>query len=73
MKNLFRRKIPRLHPVVGVDSDCNIIYGRYHVRQTGNNDGYIHDIWCNGGLIASCFAVRKITEEQLLAWTEASR
>lgn len=73
MREIFRRQIPRLHPVVGIDNNCDIIYGRYDVRQTGNDDGCIHGIWCNRVWVVPCFTVRKITEEQLLAWTEASK
>ena len=70
---LFRTRIPRLHPVVGIDGECNIIYGRYDVYQESADDDCVHDVWVGAGLIVNCFAVRKITEEQLMKWMEVRK
>lgn len=70
---LFRTRIPRLHPVVGIDSECNIVYGRYDVYNDYADDDCVHDVLVGEGLIVNCFAVKKITEEQLIKWVEATK
>ena len=66
---LFRTRIPRLCPVVGLDENVIIVYGRYEVYNENNEDNP-HEIIIEEDYvtinIVNCFAVKKLTEEHYI-------
>lgn len=66
IKQLFRKRIKMLQPVVAFNERAEIIYGRYDVYNELNPDGNNHVVCDHRGFFHDCYAVRKITEEQYI-------
>ncbi len=66
IKQLFRKRIKKLQPVVAFNEQGEIIYGRYDVYNELEPDGNNHVVCDNWGYFHDCYAVRIITEEQYI-------
>ena len=64
-KHLFRTRLSRLCPVVALDENAMVVYGRYDVYNIFNEDNP-HSIVSENTDFIDCFAVRKLTEEQYI-------